>query len=236
MVTQGELAPVRNHPPATATVEDYLVVLYVWERDSRPAHASLLATQIGVSQPTAGATIKRMVRDGWVIVEEHKVLRLTAQGRQKARSVIRRHFIIERLLRDILGVPWSRLHQEAHALEHVISEETLMLMEEKLHHPGTCPHGNPMPGNEMAVAQWIRLIDMKAGQQGVIRRIHELAEDTPDLMSFLEQRALMPGATITILEVQTFNQTMTVIVNGAQVVLGLAMAQSIFAQTALMER
>ena len=227
--TQAATAP-------TATVEDYMAVLYVLERDNRPAHASILAEQIGVSLPTAGATIKRMVRDGWVSVEAHKVLRLTPQGRQKARAVTRRHFIIEGFLREALGVPWSRLHNEAHALEHAVSDETLVLMEEKLNHPKTCPHGNPMPGNESAVASWVRLVDLKTGQQGVVKRIHELAEDNPELMSFLEKHQLMPGTVIKVAEVLPFNHTMTVTIHDQPVVLGLTMAEWIYARPDTTER
>jgi DtxR family Mn-dependent transcriptional regulator len=225
-----------GHNDPTATVEDYLAVLYVLERDNRPAHASILAEQIGVSLPTAGATVKRMVRDGWLIVEAHKVLRLTLEGRKLARAITRRHFMVEGLLREVLGVPWSRLHSEAHALEHAISDETMLLMEEKLHHPKTCPHGNPMPGNEGAVAGWIRLVDLKPGQGSVIKRIHELAEDNADLMAFLEQHELMPGAAIKVEEVLPFNQTMTVMVGERSVVLGLTMAQWIYVRPAVTER
>ncbi len=213
----------------TATVEDYLALIFVLERDSVPAVASRMAEQIGVSLPTVSATLKRMVRDGWVSVKDHEV-QLTADGRKKARSVTRRHFIIEALLRDLLGVPWSRLHSEAHALEHAISDETLARAQEKLHNPSTCPHGNPMPGEEQAVAAWVSLRDMRPGDSGVIRRIHELAEDNGELMTFLEAHNLMPGARFTVRDVLPFNETMQVDTGGASVALGLRNAQWIYAE------
>ncbi|MGQ9904907.1 MAG: metal-dependent transcriptional regulator [Anaerolineae bacterium] len=217
-------------PVATATVEDYLALLYVFERDGQPAIASRLAEQVGVALPTATATIKRMTRDGWVSVNERKEIHLTTAGRDIARSVLRRHFLLELLLRRVVGLPWSRIHEEAHAMEHTISQETLELLESKLKHPATCPHGNPLPGEEQAVAHWARLTDLAPGDAGVIRRIHELAEDNAELMAFLEANNMTPGAKFAVREVMPFNQTMTLDVAGKSVVLGLATARWIFAE------
>ena len=64
-----------------------------------------------------------------------------------ASSVLRRHFLIELLLCKVLGMPWSQIHNEAHAMEHTIfQDEMLERLQDKLKHPATCPHGNPLPG------------------------------------------------------------------------------------------
>ncbi len=228
---QGRAAHKENPlPSATATVEDYLALLHVFERDGRPAIATRLAEQVGVALPTATATIKRMARDGWVTVDDRKEVRLTPAGRELARSVLRRHFLLELLLRKVLGLPWSRIHEEAHAMEHTVSDETLKLLESKLKNPTTCPHGNPLPGEEQAVAKWVKLTDLAPGSAGVIRRIHEFAEDNADLMAFLEQNDLMPGTHFVVRDVMPFNQTMTLDVEGRPVVLGLKTAEWIYAE------
>ena len=228
-------APIEDHEvqpepaTATATVEDYLALLYVFERDDHTAIATRLAEQVGVSLPTATATIKRMTRDGWVHVDDHKEIHLTPAGRDLASSVLRRHFLIELLLCKVLDMPWSRIHDEAHAMEHTISNETLERLQDKLKHPATCPHGNPLPGEEQAVSHWVKLTDLDPGDTGTIRRIHEFAEDNGDLMTFLETNGLMPGTKVSVRDVMPFNQTMTLEVAGKPVVLGLATAQWIFA-------
>ncbi len=231
-------APAQPAPTAsapTATVEDYLALLYVFERDGQPAIATRLAERLGVSLPTTGATVKRMVRDGWASVDGKKVIHLTPEGRQKARSVMRRHFLIELLLREVLGVPWSRVHAEAHAIEHTISDDILARLQEKLHSPHTCPHGNPFPGEEKVVAHWVSLAELRPGDGAVIRRVHELVEDNGDLMAYLEKNGLMPGAKVVVRDVMPFNQTMAVEVGGrpaggGPVVLGLGVAQWIYAE------
>lgn len=220
----------------TATVEDYLSLLYVFERDGQPAIATRLAEKLSVSLPTASATVKRMVRDGWASVDGRKVIRLTSEGRQKARAMMRRHFLIELLLREVLGVPWSRLHAEAHAIEHTISDDILARLQVRLHDPRTCPHGNPFPGQEKVVAHWVKLAELPPASGAVVRRIHELAEDNGDLMTFLEKNRIMPGTRVVVRDVTRFNQTMAVQVEGRSVVLGLSVAQWIYAEPARQAR
>ena len=213
----------------TATVEDYLALIYVFERDGHAAIATRLAEQLGVSLPTATATVKRMVRDGWASVDDKKTIHLTSDGGQKARAVMRRHYLIEAMLRQVLGVPWSQVHKEAHAMEHVISDDTLVRMQKVLENPHTCPHGNPLPGEEKMIAHWVKLSELKPDESGVIRRIHEFAEDNADLMAFLEKNGLMPGAHIVVRDVMPFNETIALEVNGQPVVLGQTTAQWIYA-------
>jgi DtxR family Mn-dependent transcriptional regulator len=213
----------------TATVEDYLALIYVFERDGHAAIATRLAEQLGVSLPTATATVKRMVRDGWASVDDKKTIHLTSDGGQKARSVMRRHYLIEAMLRQVLGVPWSQVHKEAHAMEHVISDDTLLRMQKMLENPSTCPHGNPLPGEEKVIAHWVKLSELKPDESGIIQRIHEFAEDNADLMAFLEKNGLMPGAHIVVRDVLPFNETIVLEVNGQPVVLGQTTAQWIYA-------
>jgi DtxR family transcriptional regulator, Mn-dependent transcriptional regulator len=212
----------------TATVQDYLALLYVFERDGQTAIATRLAEQVGVSLPTAAATVKRMARDGWVSLDSKKEIHLTPDGDQIARSVIRRHYLVEALLRQVLGVPWSRIHEEAHAIEHTITDDTLERMRGKLKDPHTCPHGNPLPGEEHMIDHWVNLSALKPGEGGILRRIHELAESNRELMAFLEANGLMPGTKVSMRDVMPFNQTLTLDVDGTPVVLGTATAEWLY--------
>ena len=226
---QGPVSAGLSPAAPTATVEDYLALLYVFERDGQPAIATRLAEQLKVSLPTATATVKRMVRDGWASVDTKKAIHLTPDGSQKASAVMRRHYLIEAMLRQVLGVPWSRIHKEAHAMEHVISDDTLARVQKMLENPSTCPHGNPLPGEEKVIAHWVKLSELKPDESGVIRRIHEFAEDNGELMAFLEKNGLMPGAKVVVRDVMPFNETIALEVNGQPVVRGQTTAQLIYA-------
>lgn len=214
----------------TPTIEDYLGVIYTLERDGDPVIGARLAEWMEVSPPTVTATVKRMIRDGWVTMDHAKEIHLTPAGRDAAQSVLRRHMLAELLLARVLDVPWSQVHQEADAMEHTLSPETVERLAAKLDHPEICPHGNPLPGFENRIAGLVPLTEVQVGQQLVIRRVHESAEEQPDLMAYLERHGLLPGAEVTIAEIMPFNETITMECQGQRTVLGLAPAALIYAE------
>ncbi len=211
----------------STTIEDYLSLLYVLERDNEPVVGVHLAELLGVSPPTVTNTLKRMVRDGLITMND-KGTRLTKTGQEFARTVTRRHMLTEWMM--VRRLPWSKLHQEAHNLEHAISAEAEAALLEELGHPQTCPHGNPLPGCEDAVKAWIPLTKINANEKVILRRIHELAEQNSELMAFFESKRMQPGAKVDVTEVLPFNQTITVRVQGNDVVLGYAAARCLFVE------
>ncbi len=211
----------------TPTVENYLSLLYVLERDDEPVVGARLAELIGVTPPTVTNTLKRMVRDGLITMDEGGT-HLTEMGWQSARTVMRRHMLTEWMMVGML--PWSKLHLEAHSLEHAISAEAEAALLEKLGYPQTCPHGNPLPGSEAAVAGWVPLTQVPPGETVTIRRVHELAEENPQVMAFLEEGRVMPGAQATVAETLSFNETITLRVEQQAVTLGFAVARYIFVE------
>lgn len=211
----------------SATIENYLSLMYVLERDKEPVVGVRLAQLLNVTPPTVTNTLKRMVRDGLITMDKNGT-RLTKTGKQSARTVVRRHMLTEWMMASIL--PWSKLHQEAHNLEHAISAEVETALFEELEHPQTCPHGNPLPEYEEAVSAWIPLTEMSPGDTANIKRVHELAEYNLELLSFLESKGLMIGAEVTVREVLPFNQTIALEVNGQTVTLGFDSAKYLFVE------
>ena len=211
----------------STTIEDYLSLVYVLERDNEPVIGVHLAELLGVSPPTVTNTLKRMVRDELISMDEAGT-HLTKTGWESARSVVRRHMIMELMM--VKRLPWSKLHGEAHNLEHAISEEAEEALFEEMGHPQTCPHGNPLPGYEEAVADWKPLTDISPNVEVVIKRIHEIAEHNSELMAFLENKRIMPGVHAKVKEKLSFNQTITLEVKGQEVTLGFASAKYIFVE------
>ncbi len=213
----------------SATIEDYLSMFYVLERDSEPVVGVHLAELLGVTPPTVTNTLKRMARDGLIVMDK-KGTRLTKMGRASARTVMRRHMLTEWMM--VKRLPWSKLHREAHNLEHAISAEVETALFDELGHPQTCPHGNPLPGCEDAVSAWFPLTQATQGEKVVIRRIHEIAEQNLELMTFLEGKGIMPGVQAVVREVLPFNQTIALEVQRQTATLGFASARYIFAEHA----
>lgn len=207
----------------TPTVEDYLHEIYDLLADGKTVIAARLAERIGVSSPTAWATLQRMQRDGLVRLRGGHDIHLTRKGKGAAESIKRRHFLAERLLVDILGLDWADAHEEAHRIEHAVSprvEERIMAL---LGNPSTCPHGNLFPG--LPRPPTVLLSSLREGDEREIDGVQEDAEVDADLMRFLQQNGLLPGIRLRVVEVASYNSTMTVEVDGRRVVLGLATAK-----------
>ena len=225
---------LKTQPDArpTPTIEDYLAIIYVMERDGDEVIAARLAESLEVAPPTVTVTLKRMERDGWVAADPGKDIRLTDKGCEAARSVIRRHMLTEWMLARMLKVPWSSLHAEADQIEHSISDEIESQMRLNLDDPQLCPHGNPLPGYEYVAADWLPLTGIQPGQRVIIRRIHETAEDNHELMQYLEANGVIPGTHAQVCDVLSFNQTICLQIGKKQVSLGFSTARYIFVEIA----
>ena len=214
----------------THTVEDYLMTMLVMERDYGEIVAARLAEMMSVAPATVAMTLKRMERDNWITGTGRKAVHLTETGRLAAHSVTRRHMLTEWLLVSILKVPISQTHNEAHGIEHAISPQLEERMRVILGDPKTCPHGNPFPGYEQVVSQWIPLTRLEEGETVIIRRIHEFAEDNPQLLKFLADNGIQPNTRAQVVEILPFNQTLTVKTGEKRVTLGFPAAQYVYAE------
>src|SRR6516165_8339881 len=132
------------HPP----LEEYLEAIHELEEEGTQVIQARLAERVGHSAPAVSEMIRRLKAEGYLTVEDRAV-RLTPVGRERAESVVRKHRLAERLLTDIIGLPWHKAHVEAGRWEHVISDEVEARLIELLGNPQTCPHGNPIPGSGM---------------------------------------------------------------------------------------
>ena len=181
-------------------VEDYLETIFELEESGIPPMRARLVERLGVSAPTVSETVARLVREGYLTLDDQRVLRLTERGLLAATAVMRRHRLAERLLVDVLKVPWHQVHEEAHRLEHAISETLEPYLVKLLGDPGTCPHGNPIPGsvNLVDMSNQVALTALENGESAVVRRIDEEIEARPAAMVSLERQLLMPGHRVTV--------------------------------------
>ena len=196
---------MKNTP--TATIEDYLGIIYTLERDGEEVIGARLAEILQVSPPTVTVTLKRMVRDGWIQIDERKHICLTPAGSDAAKSVIRRHMLTEWLLSRVLHIPLSDLHDEAHRIEHSISQQVEEQMASSMDDPEVCPHGNPLPGQEDVAQKWLPFTAFQPGEKIIIRRIHELIEEDYDLMAYLAKHGVAPGVTAQVLNIDSRKNT-----------------------------
>jgi DtxR family Mn-dependent transcriptional regulator len=215
------------HPP----VEEYLeTILGLEEAGIRPMRARIVE-RLGVSAPAVSETVRRLERDGYLTLDDSRAIALTEAGRSYATSIMRRHRLAERLLVDLLRVPWSQVHEEAGRLEHAISPWLEDHLVKLLGDPATCPHGNPIPGSTNAADFGVlrRLTDVPDGSAVVVRRIDEQLEGQHVSMKTLETEEVLPGRVVTV--VNRGADDLHLSVAGRDVDLELAIAERVFASS-----
>ena len=214
-------------------IEEYLQTLHFMLRDGQQTIGARLAERMGVSPPTVTATLRRMERDGLITYGPHKEVLLTDVGREAAAASVRRHALIERLLTDFLQMPWDEAHEESHGLEHAITPKVEERLLAALGRPTTCPHGNPIPGLGAIRADEFPLDRAEPGDELILERITEEAELNLELMHYLQQHGLGPGAPMRVVRVEGFNQVLVVDGPDGEAVLGLETAAKLRARKAV---
>jgi len=211
----------------TSVVEDYLQVLHYLTRDGSPVIAARLAERLNVTPPTVTATLQRMERDGLIEHGARKEILFTPRGREVAENIVRRHALAERLLTDLLKMPWHESHEEAHGVEHVITPNIETRLLQALGNPSTCPHGNPIPGLGTLAPDEFPLDQVETGDELIIQRI---TEEDLQLMKYLQEHGVEPGARMTVREATRFNALVVLEGPRGPVPLGLPVAAKLRAR------
>src|SRR3954447_24290351 len=98
---------------ATVAEEEYLEIMFWLEEAGLPITGANIARALQLSPPTVHEMVGRLEHDGFVARSEDRGLEFTADGRDHAEGVVRRHRLVERFLTDVLGIPWDQVHEEA---------------------------------------------------------------------------------------------------------------------------
>jgi DtxR family transcriptional regulator, Mn-dependent transcriptional regulator len=214
-----------RHPSA-----DYLEALYEIREENLPPVQAELARWMGVSRTSVSEHVKRLSADG-LVVASGRELGFTAAGEVMAVTLVRRHRLAEHLLIDIIGLPWHLAHSEAERWERVISDRIEERLVAILDDPGTCPHGNPIPGSSHAVDQvdLVPLTELVPPSSARLRRLTEDLELELEVMKFLEDSGLMPGASIDV-ETVGPDGAMSLRVGGKSVALGATLADNLWVE------
>ena len=212
------------HPP----LEEYLEAIHELEEEGTPVIQARLAERLEHSAPSVSEMIRRLRNEGYLEpAGAGKAVHLTDKGRSLAESVVRKHRLAERLLTDVIGLPWHKAHVEACRWEHVISDEVEERLVELLEHPTTCPHGNPIPGAGGARDDLFALTESNPGDTVRLERVTELVEIDMDSLTYLSDHHFTPGTDATV-RAKAPDGTLTLDLLGGSIALGPALASQLF--------
>jgi len=212
------------HPP----VEEYLETIQSLTEEGTTVIQARIAERLGRSAPSVSEMLERLSADGY-IRRSGRTIALTDQGQALADSVIRKHRLAERLLVDIIGLPWHKAHLEAGRWEHVISDEVEARLVDLLGNPSTCPHGNPIPGAPVPVDDpgQVSLADVEPGSRVRVERITEEVELDMSSLAYLDEHGLIPGRSAVVTD-RAPDGTLTLEVEGNEVALAPSICQQMF--------
>ena len=216
---RGQWSAVRDefHPP----VEEYLQTIESLRQEGEPVIQARIAERLGKSPPSVSEMLDRLASDGYVDRAGRKIT-LTEKGEGVARSVIRKHRLAERLLVDVIGLPWHKVHAEAGRWEHVMSDDVEARLVELLGDPSTCPHGNPIPGSAHAPSErtsQVALADIAPGTDIRFERLTEAVELDLTSLRYLDDAGFIPGTTATV-EMRAPDGTVVLRLNDRTLALG----------------
>ena len=181
------------------TTEEYLENILEIEEEGIKVMRARLVERLGISAASVSETVNRLADQGYLALEVDRTVTLTHKGRTLATQVVRRHRLAERLLMDVIGLEWEKVHREADRWEHVISDDVEEKLIALLGDPATCPHGNPIPGSKRGrrAETTTPLAQLSTGQV-TVSRISEKLELDDEGLRLVARARLMPGCTATV--------------------------------------
>ena len=211
----------------TISKENYLKAIAEAESEGEPVIAATLARWLNVSAPAVTMAIKRLKRDSLIRVGREGQLSLTAAGREIANRLLNRHHLIERMLTEIFGMEWYKVHDEAEQLEHAVSEDFERRLVEKLGTGEACPHGNRVERDtpQDRRNRGLKPLDEVPAQADAA--VVSVFERDRRLLEYLNGLGIHPGAMVRMLAMN-YDDTLTLRIEGKPVQLGKSAAGKVW--------
>ena len=209
----------------TAAVEDYVKAIYTLEAREDTVSTNALAARLQVQPGSVSAMLRKLAALGLAEHEPYHGVRLTPRGRKVALEVIRHHRLLELYLVENLGMSWDEVHAEAEVLEHVLSDQLEELIAAKLGDPTFDPHGDPIPTRELTVEDKASrgLYALEPGETATFVRV---SDSDPEMLRFLGERGIVPGASLEVIDKQPFDGPIYVRFGDGVHVLGATLARA----------
>ena len=211
----------------TVSKEDYLKAILEAEGEGDAVISARLAQWLSVSPPAVTMALRRLKRDALVSVKGDGRVQLTAEGRKIARRITVRHHLIERMLHEIFGMEWYKVHDEAERLEHAVSPAFEKRLLEKLGQKDVCPHGNGLALTSAAERRKRGLCLLGEASAGPAYRVFSVYERDGKLLEFFEHKGIRPGVRLKV-RARNYDDTLSLEIEKKRIHLGASAASKIW--------
>lgn len=205
--------------PQSESREMYLKSIYELSDPDGLVAVSLLAKRLGVSPVSATEMVKRLEESGLITHTPYKGVELTDAGKQRALIVVRRQRLWGRFLADVLKITWSEVYDLSCRLEHATDITVTEALADYLGHPAICPHGHPIPDADGSVAE-IPAFPLSEISCEVEVEVIRIDQPETTLCRYLEERGILPGVKLKIVDEAPYNGPFTVEIEGKEIALG----------------
>lgn len=213
----------------TVSKENYLKAIAEAEGEGEPVIPATLARWLNVSAPAVTMALKRLKRDALIRTGRDGTISLAPAGRDIANRLLQRHYLIERMLTEVFGMEWYKVHEEAEQLEHAVSSDFERRLLEKLGTSEACPHGNRVEGDtpQHRRERGLRPLDEAEAESDSV--VVSVFERDRRLLEYLHGLGIQPGATVRMMSCN-YDDTLTLGIAGKAVQLGKAAAQKVWVE------
>ncbi|MEO8663416.1 MAG: metal-dependent transcriptional regulator [Bryobacteraceae bacterium] len=191
----------------TISKENYLKAIAEAESEGEIVIAATLSRWLNVSAPAVTMAIRRLKRDALITVNAEGHLALTPGGREIANRLLYRHHLIERMLSEVFGMEWYKVHDEAEQLEHAVSADFERRLVERLG-AGDCPHGNRVELDRPEDRRRRGLSPLDETQPNATATVISVFERDRRLLEYLDSLGIRPGSEVTVLN-HNYDATLT---------------------------
>lgn len=210
--------------------EDYLTTIFRNLNEDGEIKPNTLAEKLDISNAAVTDMLRKLSRDGLVNYKKYKSIRLTSEGEQYAKNMLRRHRLWEVFLHRMLGMPWDKVHDEAEKLEHSSSDELINLLEEFLEYPEVDPHGFPIPdkNGKIKKSKPVKSInELKKNDSAVIIRVND---DVKNLLQYVSQIGIALGKEIIVKDKLEYDGSVIILIDEKEINISNKIASNIFVE------
>jgi DtxR family Mn-dependent transcriptional regulator len=208
--------------------EDYLSVIYKSSDINGEIKAHQIAEKLNISGAAVTDMLRKLSNEGFVEYKRYKGTKLTKSGEDYARSMVRRHRIWELFLHQVVGLPWDKVHDEAHNLEHGSSDELINKMEEMLNYPEYDPHGDPIPDKNGKLPKGnsgLPLSTINPGKKVKVIRVHDFDSS---FLQYVSKIGIELNKEVTVVEAMGFDNSLLVEIDKKETSISSKVAANIF--------
>lgn len=210
--------------------EDYLSTIYKLRDGNGEIKPNLIAESLHISNAAVTDMLRKLSTDGFVKYKKYKGIKLTEEGENYAKNMVRRHRIWETFLHQVLGMPWDKVHDEAEMLEHSSSDELINRIEEYMNYPESDPHGYPIPDRKGKLPKHknaIAISELSINDKVEVIRVNDTHKG---MLGYISKIGIDLGKKLIIKEILKFDGSMLLKINDKEVNISKAIASNIFVE------